>query len=226
MFLGNREAVSREVKVAEQKEVKIKAATAGELKSRGGDRADALEEHKRSQPVPIAAGGPSPDQEAQAGDQEGPLEKAQREAAENRDRWMRAVAELENFKKRAMQEKTRILKYRNEELLRDLLPVKDNLERALSYCEQAGRSNGVAEGVCMISGMLADLFQRYGVTKIEALGKPFDPAYHDAIARLPVADKAPNVVVEELEQGYMYQDKLLRPTKVVVSGPPSQGQDD
>jgi len=212
--------------LAEQKEIKVKAATQGESKAHEGDRSGALEGHKHSQPAPVVAAEKSAKEVEVEEVQESPLEKAQREAAENRDRWIRAVAELENFKKRAMQEKTRILKYRNEDLLRDLLPVKDNLERALNFCDQADRSNGVAKGVCMISNMFADLFQRYGVTKIEALGKPFDPVYHEAIAQMPVADKAPNIVLEELEQGYMYQDKLLRPAKVVVSGPLTKGQED
>lgn len=212
--------------MADQKEVKIKTTTSGGLQGREEDRTGALEKHKPSEPAPVAGKAPSPEGKKEAEIHEDPLKKAERESAENRDRWMRAVAELENFKKRAAQEKARILKYRNEDILRDLLPVKDNLERALSYCEEAGRSNGVAEGVCMISGMFADLFKKYGVTMIEALGKPFDPAYHEAIAQLPMPGKAPNVVVEELEHGYMYEDKLLRPAKVVVSGAAPQGQDD
>ncbi len=147
------------------------------------------------------------------------LQAAKMEAAENRDRWMRAVADLENFKKRSFQEKSRLLKYKNEDLLRDLLTVVDSIDRALGHCEQAGRSDPVAEGVCVISGMFQGLLSKYGVTEIESLGKPFDPNVHEAMAQVSVPNKEPNTVIEVMEKGYMYQDRLLRPAKVVVSGP-------
>jgi molecular chaperone GrpE len=146
-----------------------------------------------------------------------PLEAARREAAENRDRWIRSVAELENYKKRTLQERSKLLKYRNEELLRDLLPVLDNMERALAHCEEAGRSDSLTEGVCLVIGMFREILEKYGVKEIKAIGEPFDPHLHEAIARVPGANKPVNMVVEELEKGYMYQDRLLRPAKVVVS---------
>lgn len=147
------------------------------------------------------------------------LEAAKKEAAENRDKWMRAVADLENFKKRSLQEKNRLLKYKNEDLLRELLTVVDNLDRALGHCEQTGRSDSVAEGVCVISEMFQGLLSKYGVTEIESQGKPFDPNVHEAMAQVSVPDKEPNTVIEVMEKGYMYHDRLLRPAKVVVSGP-------
>jgi len=182
---------------------------------------DAIQRHAPSEPVAVS--------EAEAVQTEGaegpapvdPLEKAQKEAAENLDRWMRAAAELENYKKRTLQERSRLLKYRNEDLLRDLLSVKDNLDRALAYCNRVERSDSVAEGVCMISNMFEDILTRYGVKPIEALGKPFNPEFHEALAKQPVAGKAPNLVIEQLEKGYLYQDRLLRPAKVVVSAPPA-----
>lgn len=146
-----------------------------------------------------------------------PLQEALTDAAANRDRWMRAVADLENFKKRSLQERSKLLKYRNEELLRDLLGVVDNLNRALVHCSETGRSDAVADGVCMIAKMFREILERYGVKEIESIGRPFDPRYQEAIARVPSPDKEPNTVMEELEKGYMYQDRLLRPAKVVVS---------
>jgi molecular chaperone GrpE len=146
-----------------------------------------------------------------------PLEAARREAAENRDRWIRSVAELENYKKRTLQERSKLLKYRNEELLRDLLPVLDNMERALAHCEEAGRSDSLTEGVCLVIGMFREILEKYGVKEIKAIGEPFDPHLHEAIARVPGGNQPVNMVVEELEKGYMYQDRLLRPAKAVVS---------
>ncbi|MFH1115556.1 MAG: nucleotide exchange factor GrpE [Pseudomonadota bacterium] len=177
----------------------------------------AIEEHAPSQPMKVsddpasAVGGEDEKPEAD------PLEAARKEADDNRERWIRAVAELENFKKRSAQERSRMQKYRYEGLLRDLLPIIDNMDRAVHHCSGTGSSDRVAEGLCMIAGMFRDLLQNYGVKEIESLGEPFDPQFHDAIARLPSPDKPANVVVEELEKGYLYQDRLLRPAKVAVS---------
>jgi molecular chaperone GrpE len=160
----------------------------------------------------------TPEREADA------LEQALKESAENRDRWMRAVAELENYKKRTLQEKSKLLKYRNEELLRELLPTVDNMERALSHCESEGRCDPLTEGVSMISGMFRDILGRFGVTEVKSLDEPFDPHVHEALARIPVQGRQPNTVVEVLEKGYLYQDRLLRPAKVVVSAAVADGE--
>jgi molecular chaperone GrpE len=146
-----------------------------------------------------------------------PVEIAKREAAENRDRWVRAVADLENYKKRAVQERSAILKYKNEDLLRDLLTVTDNIQRAVDFCSKEGRSDPVVDGICMISDMLQDLLKKYGVKEIEALGQPFDPNLHEAIAKVAAQGQKPNTVIEVPEKGYIYQDRLLRAAKVVVA---------
>ena len=171
----------------------------------------------------------APQTEADAEQTDGqpdPLEVARKEAAENRDRWMRAVADLENYKKRVAQEKSTLLKYRYEEVLRDLLPVKDNLERALNHCQDTDPAKAVLEGVSMIAKMLGDVLQKHGLTEIESVGMPFDPHLHEAIARAPSNDLEPNAVLQEVERGYLYHDRLLRPSKVVVAAaidPDKQG---
>jgi molecular chaperone GrpE len=144
------------------------------------------------------------------------LAEALQLAEDNRDKWMRAVAEFENYKKRTIQERSKLLKYKNEELLRDILPVIDNLERAISASSHDG-SDALLQGVKMTVGMFRDVLGRYGVTPIESLGKIFNPEFQEAIAALNDPDKQPNSIIDELERGYMYQDKLLRPAKVVVS---------
>jgi len=145
------------------------------------------------------------------------LVSAEKESWENRDRWVRSVADLENFKKRALHEKTRILKYQHEELLKDLLPVLDNLERALGAAESSAVPAAFVEGVEMIAQMFRGVFEKHGVTPVKALGEPFDPALHEALAQIPSPGAIPNTVVEELEKGYLYKDRLLRPAKVVIS---------
>lgn len=171
----------------------------------------------KSDPVPTVPG------EVEGGSAAAPeptLEDAMKHVEENRDRWMRSVAELENFKKRSATERNRLVKYKNEDLLRDLLPIIDNMERALTHCEIAGRSDPFVDGVCMILGMFRDVLKRYGVTEVSALGEAFDPYRHEALMRVPVPDKDPNTVVGVLEKGYLYQDRLLRAAKVSVSARP------
>jgi len=171
-----------------------------------------VQKHAPSEPAPVGRGEPE-----RAEGEEDPLAAARRDAEANRDRWMRAVAELENFKRRSLQEKNKLLKYRDEELLRDLLPVMDNLERAISHCTGAGRTDAVMEGLLLVTNMFKDILARHQVTEIKALGQPFDPHVHEAIARVSAPRGKDNVVMEEVEKGYMYQDRLLRPAKVVVA---------
>lgn len=174
-----------------------------------------------AQRQPVAVSRPSEaDEQKEETAEEAPvdlLEEARKEAAENRDRWIRAVADLENFRKRSTQERSNLLKYKNEEILRDLVAVMDNMDRALKYCDPTGKPDPLAEGICMVSGMFKDILGRYGVQEIKALGEPFDPHMHEAVARVPAGANQNNTVVEEVEKGYMYQDRLLRPSKVVVA---------
>ncbi len=178
--------------------------------------AAAVEKHPPTAPAPIRtqSAGSEADQETKETD---PLEEAKKLASENRDRWLRAVADLENFKKRSAQERTKLIKYQNEDLLRDLLTISDNLERALSHCDEKVAASGLAEGIRLVANMLKDTMSKYGVAAIECVGKPFDPTFHEAIGKVPGTGAAPNTVVEELERGYMYHDRLLRPAKVTIS---------
>ncbi len=179
------------------------------------DKNKAVQRHPKSEPVPVDD---EKDQQKSNGDAEiDPLQAATKEAAENRDRWLRAVADLENYKKRSIQERSALLKYKNEDLLRDLLTVTDNIQRAVDFCNKEGRSDPVVDGICMISDMLQDLLKKYGVTEIESLGQTFDPNLHEAIAKVQAKDHKPNTIVEVLEKGYKYQDRLLRAAKVVVA---------
>jgi len=214
--------VSREVKVNEKEGTTIEIHTSSEPEEAQEGTITAVEEHAPFQPMKVSDTQTPAPEGADEKVEVDPLEAAQKEADENRERWVRAVAELENYKKRAAHERSRLLKYRYESLLRDLLPIVDNMDRAVHHCSEAGQSDGMAEGICMIAGMFRDLLQKYGVKEIESLGEPFDPQFHEAIARLPTSDKPANVVVEEMAKGYLYQDRLLRPAKVVVAAEQDQ----
>ena len=210
-----------EVKLTEGPEKVVKLRVAGDARKPEEDKEKDLQAHPPSEPLPMESElGQAAEKTAEEISKEDPLEAAKREAAENRDRWVRAVADLENYKKRTAQEKSRLLKYKNEDLLRDLLTVGDNIQRALSFCNQEGRSDSLVDGICMIADMFRDLLVKYGVTEIDAQGQPFDPNVHEAMGQIPRTDVQPNTVVEVIERGYMYQDRLLRAAKVLVSGAP------
>ncbi len=182
----------------------------------GSNKDKAVQRHAPSEPAAVGGVQEHIERKDEEIAEQDPLEAAKKEAAENRDRWMRAVADLENYKKRSIQERSTLLKYKNEDLLRDLLTVTDNIQRAVDFCSKEGRSDPVVEGICMIADMLQDLLKKYAVTEIEALGQPFDPNFHEAIAKVASKDQAPNTVIEVVEKGYKYQDRLLRAAKVIV----------
>jgi molecular chaperone GrpE len=195
----------------------VKFPVSSDSKHRETDKDKAIQPHPPYEPALTGAEKPVTEEKSGEITEKDPLEIAKREAEENRDRWLRAVADLENYKKRAIQERTAILKYKNEDLLRDLLTVTDNIQRAVDFCSKEGRSDPVVDGICMISDMLQNLLKKYGVKEIEALDQPFDPNLHEAIAKVAAGDQKPNTVIEVAEKGYMYQDRLLRAAKVVVS---------
>ncbi|MBI3062150.1 MAG: nucleotide exchange factor GrpE [Deltaproteobacteria bacterium] len=148
------------------------------------------------------------------------LEKKESEARENYDRFLRQVAELENFKKRMTREKGEALRYANESLIKDLLPVLDNLERAVDHAKGGGNGKPLVEGVEMVLKGFLDVLSKHGVTQISAKGAFFDPERHEAIAQVESAEYEPNTVVEEHHKGYYLLDRLLRPSLVSVAKTP------
>lgn len=154
---------------------------------------------------------------------ESQLEEKTREAAENYDKWLRSVAELDNFKKRAQKEKSDLLKYCSESLLRALLPVLDNLERAVNHANQSGEKSPLLEGVEMTRKQFLGVLEKFGVRPIPAAGEEFDPERHEAVMQQETEGES-NRVVSEIEKGYFYQDRLLRPSKVIVSRSKDNGQ--
>jgi len=104
----------------------------------------------------------------------------------------------------------------------DLISSLDNLERAIAAASQAGDRSPLAQGVAMVHSQLLDVLRRHGVTRVDPLGKPFDPNLHEAVQQVPTAEHPPQTVVQVLEPGYLIHERVLRPARVVVSAAPQQ----
>jgi molecular chaperone GrpE len=148
------------------------------------------------------------------------LAKKETEAKDNYDRYVRAVADLDNFRKRTQRERAEAARFAEESLIRDLLPVVDNLERAVSHAQGGGNGQPLVDGVNLVLRSLRDLLEKHGVTRIEARGEVFDPARHEALARVEIDDEEPNRVVDQYQPGYLLHDRLLRAAQVTVSARP------
>jgi molecular chaperone GrpE len=146
------------------------------------------------------------------------LAAKQQEASDNWDRFVRERADLENYRKRVNREKEELLNYGNKSLIEEVLPIVDNMERALAHATEDGQA-AVVEGIRMTHGMLVAALKKFGVTPIESVGTPFDSAFHQAMAQVPTDDYPPNTVVEEYQKGYLLKERLLRPAMVTVSTP-------
>lgn len=144
------------------------------------------------------------------------------ELSETQERVLRTAADAENFKKRLQREKEEQTRYANESFMRELLPVIDNLERALEHSEADADQGGLLEGLNMTLKGFLDTLTRFGCTPVEAAGKPFDPNFHEAVSQEESADHEPNTVLRELQKGYMLKERLLRPAMVLVSKRTSQ----
>lgn len=137
------------------------------------------------------------------------------ELAELKDKYLRSLAELENYKKRALKERSDLIKYQGEKVLSDMLEIGDNLDLALKHSEADPEK--LKSGVALIHKMFMDTLSRWEVRSDSALGKEFDPNKHSALSKVPVDDAKPGTVINELKKAYFYKDKLLRPAHVVVA---------
>ncbi|NMC73198.1 MAG: nucleotide exchange factor GrpE, partial [Geobacteraceae bacterium] len=144
------------------------------------------------------------------------------EAAANWDKYLRERADLENYRRRVQKDKEDLMKYGNECLLLEILPVLDNMERALSHASEESLS-AVIEGVSLTRSMLLSVLKKFGVEPVEAKGAVFDPAFHQAMCQIESADAEPNTVIEEFQKGYLLNDRLLRPAMVSVAAAPKDG---
>ena len=134
-----------------------------------------------------------------------------------RDQLLRLAADFENYRKRASRELDDTRKYGIEKLLKDLLPMLDNLDRALAHAEDD--KNPVIEGVRMVAKQAHEILTGYGVRAFTSVGEPFDPERHEAVAQVPSNEHPAGSVVEEMLKGYVIHERLLRPAQVVVAAP-------
>jgi molecular chaperone GrpE len=146
------------------------------------------------------------------------IKSLEEEAKETYDRFLRVSAEFENYKKRSAREMSDFKKFANESLIKELLLVIDNMERAINSSKDEGNSNnGLVEGIDMTLKELLKIFEKFGVKQVESLGKPFDPTFHQAVMQEETDEHPHNTVINELQKGYIINERLLRPAMVVVS---------
>lgn len=193
----------------------------------GSDLAEALEEAAES----VQATEPQPEPETTAAgavteamlkakhELEDVLEQTRKEAESFREKWLRAAADLENYRKRAAREREDVQKFGNEKLLRDFLPVVDDLERgieAVMNTDEAKAKEQMLDGVRLVRKKFIAQLERHGVTTFDAEGEVFDPALHEAVQQIPAEIEAGRVV-SQLQRGFKLNERLLRPAIVVVS---------
>jgi molecular chaperone GrpE len=148
--------------------------------------------------------------------------ETQKKLEEAHDRWVRAVADLENYRKRSQRERDEVQKFGVEKLVKDLLPVLDNLDRALAA---AAADDPLVAGVKLVRSSFEQALSRHGVKGFSAMGTPFDPAQHEALMQVPSADTAPGTVVLEHARGFTLHERLIRPAMVgvAVAAPKAEG---
>jgi molecular chaperone GrpE len=150
------------------------------------------------------------------------LEECRRELAEKNDRLLRALAEADNIRRRSQRDREEAVRFAAEGLVRDLIPILDNLDRALEAARAAGQSGGIVDGVELIRREFLKVLERHGVTRYSALGQRFDPNQHEAIARVVSSDKEPGTVVTETAAGYSLRGRVIRAAQVAVAGAPDE----
>jgi molecular chaperone GrpE len=150
------------------------------------------------------------------------IQDLERQLAEQKDRMLRAMAEAENVRRRAQRDAEDRIRYANEALVRELIPILDNFDRALASARAAGGAETVVAGVELIQRELLRVLERAGVSRYSAVGQPFDPTRHEAIARVVSVDAAPDTVVSETAPGYALQGRVVRPALVAVAAAPDE----
>ena len=145
------------------------------------------------------------------------LEEARSENAAAADMMLRLAAEMDNYKKRVVKERESLIKYGSQGIVQELLPILDNFERAIESAGKLRDFDSFLEGVVMIFKQMCDTLERKGVSRIDAVGETFDPNIHEAVVQVASQEYPENIIVEELQKGYMLHDRVIRPSMVAVS---------
>lgn len=149
------------------------------------------------------------------------LAEAEAKAKDANEKYLRQYAEFENFRKRIAKEKEDALRYGNEKFVKELLPVIDGLEHALSHADSSDKK-AIVEGVQLVLRQFFKVLETFGVTPVDAVGLPFDPYHHEAMAHHESEEHEPHTVVNEYRRGYKMHDRLIRPSLVTVAKPPEK----
>jgi molecular chaperone GrpE len=144
------------------------------------------------------------------------------ELAKAKDAWMRTAADFDNFRKRTRREIEDAKKSGREDLLRAVLPVFDNIERAIQSAQRATDVKAVADGLSMVLRQFGEALARTGIQKVPTIGTPFDPGVHEAIQQVETSDHPPGTVIAEVQPGYVQGDRLIRAAMVVVAKPKTE----
>ena len=148
------------------------------------------------------------------------LESKEEELKQIHDRFLRISAEFDNYKKRSARETADFRKYANQALLKELLPVVDNLELAINSTDgKRDIDKSLVEGLEITRNEILKVLEKFHVKPVEAAGKPFDPEFHEAVMRQESDEYPENTVISEFQKGYLIHDRLLRPAMVVVASP-------
>ncbi len=148
------------------------------------------------------------------------LERENQELKEKNDHLLRHVADMENFRKRLEKERADLREFANESLIKELLPVVDNLELALEHGRRQDSDSALLEGIENVLKGFQQVITKFGVTPIQALGEKFDPAFHNAVMQQEDDSVADQTIIQELQKGYLLKNRLLRPAMVVVARKP------
>jgi molecular chaperone GrpE len=149
--------------------------------------------------------------------EENKIAELEKEVAELKDRFLRKAAEFENYKRRNENDQLNLIKYAAESFIIKLLPVIDDLERSLEHIDTAKSNEALKEGIKLVYDKLMKVLDDQGVKKIDSVGKPFDVHYHEALLQRKDDKVEPHTVLEEVEKGYLYKDRVIRHSKVIVS---------
>lgn len=183
------------------------------------DNAPDREAPERDESPPSSAAASSAEKPAPEAD---PLQEAIAERDAAVDRALRTQAELENYRRRMQRERDEDRRYAALPLVRDLLPGLDNLQRALDAAQHTDDLAAMLQGVEMVAAQIQEILTRHGAEPIAAVGEPFDPNRHEAITQMPSTEHPPMTVIDEIERGYMLHDRVIRPSKVIVSVAPQK----
>lgn len=185
------------------------------------------DEEQNTNTIDNLEAGPSGDSPV-AGDSSGELAAAKEALAAKmeelkalNDKYLRQAAEFDNYKRLAQRDQREQIKFGNEQLLKELLPVVDNLERAIKAAKEGGSGDGLIQGVDLTLKQLIGALGKFGVQPVAAVGQPFDPATQQAVASVPSEEIPEQHVVEEFQRGYRLHDRILRAAMVSVSTGPS-----